>query len=137
MVKTSNFFIFYIFIVFYNLNYVKRLILMNLTVPIRFKKNDFRKRNYCFNVVLCILSASKKLNISWNTHQISKIELNYVTNSIRTVQLKNWSIWTYFASAEAFLPKISLFTKIEVDRDQENTFSLKSTYLRSLSRRTR
>jgi len=34
--------------------------------------------------------------------------------SIRTVQLKNW---TYFASAEAFLPKISLFTKIEADRD--------------------
>jgi len=49
------------------------------------------------------------------TSDINKIELNYVTNSIRTVQLKNWTIWTYF---EAFLPKISLFTKIEVDRDQ-------------------
>ncbi len=45
-------------------------------------------------------------------------ELNFVTNSIRTVQLKNWSIWTYSARVEAFLPKISLFTKIEVDRDQ-------------------
>jgi len=55
-----------------------------------------------FCVVLCILSASKmkKLNISWNTHKISKIELIFVTNSIRTVQLKNWTIWTYFASAE-------------------------------------
>ena len=52
------------------------------------------------------------------TSDINKIELNFVTNSIRTVQLKNWTIWTYFASAEAFLPKISLFTKIEVDRDQ-------------------
>jgi len=34
------------------------------------------------------------------------MELNFVTNSIRTVQQKNWTIWTYFASAEAFLPKI-------------------------------
>jgi len=31
--------------------------------------------------------------------------------------MKNRAIWTYFASAEAFLPKISLFTKIEADRD--------------------
>jgi len=31
----------------------------NLTVPIRFKRNYFRKRNYCLKVVLCILSASK------------------------------------------------------------------------------
>jgi hypothetical protein len=48
----------------------------------------------------------------------SIIGTNFVTNSIGTVQLKNWTIWTYFASAEAFLPKVSLFTKIEADRDQ-------------------
>jgi len=27
---------------------------------------------------------------------------------------------TYFASAEAFLPKISLFTKMEADRDHKS-----------------
>jgi hypothetical protein len=48
---------------------------------------------------------------------LKKVHLKFVTNSIRTVQLKNWTIWTYFASTEAFLPKIPLFTKIEADRD--------------------
>ncbi len=45
------------------------------------------------------------------TYQISK-------KNLTMLQTVLWTIWTYFASAEAFLPKISLFTKIEVDRDQ-------------------
>ena len=38
--------------------------------------------------------------------------------NIWIIKLKKWTIWTYFASAEAFLPKISFFNKIEADRDQ-------------------
>jgi hypothetical protein len=37
----------------------------NVTVTIKSKKNDFRKSNYCFNVILCMNLAlkMKKFNI--------------------------------------------------------------------------
>jgi hypothetical protein len=36
-------------------------------------------------------------------------DFDFVINSFRIIKLKNWKIWTYFASAEPF------FTKIEAD----------------------
>jgi hypothetical protein len=50
-----------------------------------------------------------EITISWSY---------FVPNSIWIVKLKNCIIWKYFAIAEAFLPKISLFTKINADRDR-------------------
>jgi hypothetical protein len=43
------------YIVFF-LNHVKAFFMENITVTIKSKTNDFRKSNYCFNVILCIAS---------------------------------------------------------------------------------
>jgi hypothetical protein len=53
-----------------------------------------------------------------------KLLLCYLIFFSRDIEylLKNWTICAYFASAKAFLPKRSLFPKIEADRDLSNIF---------------
>ena len=66
----------------------------------------FSLRNYLneltFDLRINIIRITKKPLMENLT---VPIKLNFVTNSMWIVKLKNWAIWTYYASAEAFLSK--------------------------------